>query len=106
MEEQGKGGLEAIVSEKPMQKKKPGSFWKKLPYRFSAGICAIGVAALYLAGISGYKGVKEFIMVQKYPSAIQDRMSLRHIRSASLWDNNRDDGNGRYCFWNGVCGIH
>ena len=27
---------------------------------------------MYLAGISGYKGVKEFIMVQKYPSVIQD----------------------------------
>lgn len=72
MGEQKQGGLEAVVSEKPMQKKR-GLFWKKLPYKAVSAVCAIGLGiSIYMAGMAVYKGTKEVMLVQKSNIITQD----------------------------------
>lgn len=69
MEEQNQGGLEAVVSEKPVQKrqgmKKFLIYAGQLPKFIITGIAGIGLAtSLYFGAISSYKAVEEFIAVE------------------------------------------
>lgn len=68
MEQEDKGGLEAIVSEKPMQKKNGMKkfliYAGQLPKFAITAIAGIGLAtSLYFGALSAYKTVDKFLKV-------------------------------------------
>ncbi|MDI6737790.1 MAG: hypothetical protein QME12_04720 [Nanoarchaeota archaeon] len=70
MEQENKGGLEAVVSEKPMQKKsglkKLLIIAEQLPFYMITAVSGIGLAvSLYFGGMSAYKAVDKFLAVNE-----------------------------------------
>ncbi|MFA5887604.1 MAG: hypothetical protein WC852_02750 [Candidatus Nanoarchaeia archaeon] len=71
MEEQSKGGLEAIVSKDTPVQKKPAHnrflrIARQLPNYVITAVAGLGLAvSLYFAGMSTYKGIDEFLLIDE-----------------------------------------